>query len=670
MTSRALIAHRPMTARLVHINAMRGITPLVGGYLKSYALEADGVADTWTIDLVSITIEQTVDEIVEAIAPPDSPDPDLIGFSTYVWNFKLVMGALKRLRARFPDALFLLGGVEVMNRAESLLTPETTNVLVCNGEGEVTFRQLLVELGAEEPDVSRVGGISYVGPDGAIVATEPNERIKTLDDIHSPYLKGYFAPRDLGIALMETNRGCPYHCSYCFWGGAVGQKIHRLGRDRVEEEIEYLGRNQCRSVLLCDANFGIFPADIGYAEKFVESRRINGFPMRVRYSSAKNNLERSLNVASILAEGKILTCQPISLQTLSADALKKANRDNIDQATYLALQRRTNELGLASFIEIIWPLPGETLDTFKDGLARLAQGGAQAFAIYPLLWLNNVGFQGREKELQVETWAADDAAGSGRNVVSTREVPFEDYLDGLMYGAAMQLLHDARGLANTMTLLDRIGIASMRAVCELFMEFMDRQQGQGAFACLWEAGREQFRVIRSNITWPGSLIYYALHEDRAGFDQIIRRFVQENRGLFTFLAGSPDPAGVARSVDAMIEFDLLARPYVYTNSEVVLPQGLVQLTLQGTTSRGCMVDVPLHVDEVLDTARLTGSTGEVWQPTFTSTRYEFDHSVNQGAHLAAKTREDHYDECRLYATEIGNFSATWRAVVMSTKESR
>jgi hypothetical protein len=514
-----------------------------------------------------------------------------------------------------------------------------------------------------------VRGISYVGQDGAIVTTENNERITSLDDIPSPYLKGYFARRDLSIALMETNRGCPYHCSYCFWGGSVGQKIHRLGRDRVEEEIEYLGRNECRSVLICDANFGIFPADIGYAEKFVESRRTYGFPMRVRYSSAKNNLERALSVASILAEGKVLTCQPISLQTLSPVALKKANRDNIDQATYLALQRRTNETGIASFVEIIWPLPGETLDTFKDGLARLAQGGAQAFAIYPLLWLNNAGFQGREKELQVETWAEDDVAGSGRNVVSTREVPFEDYLDGLMYGAAIQLLHDARGLANTMALLDRTGIASMRAVCELFVEFMDRQQGHGAFAELWEAGRERFRVTRSNITWPGSLVYYALHEGRAGFDEVLRRFVQENRQLFTFLAGSNDPAGVARTVDVMVEFDLLARPYVYVNSEVVVPDGLVALTPCTARQRGYVVDAPLDVDAVLEAARLAQSTGQIWQPEFDATSYEFDHSANQGSHLGAKTREDHYDECRLYATEIGNFFSTWKGVRMLVKES-
>lgn len=661
MNNSVLTDKRPMTARLVHINAMRGITPLVGGYLKSYAFESDVVADRWSIDLVSTTIEQTVDEIIEAIAPPGEPLPDVIGFSTYVWNFQLVLGAMERLRARLPDTLFLLGGVEVMNRADTLLTPDMTNVLVCNGEGEITFRELLLELGSDEADVARVGGISYVSPDGTIAETEPNDRIKSLDDIPSPYLKGYFAQRDLGIALMETNRGCPYHCSYCFWGGAVGQKIHRLGRNRVEAEIEYLGRNKCRSVLLCDANFGIFPADVGYAEKFVESRRVNGFPMRVRYSSAKNNLERSLSVASILAEGDVLTCQPISLQTLSPEALKKANRENIDQETYMALQRRTNEMGIASFVEIIWPLPGESLDSFKDGLARLAQGGAQAFAIYPLLWLNNVGFQGREKELQVETWAEDDAASSGRNVVSTKEVPFEDYLDGLMYGAALQLLHDARGLANTMTLLDATGIASVRAICELFVDYMDRQEGQGGLARLWEEGRERFRVTRSNITWPGSLVYHALHEDRAGFDDTVRRFVQENRELFTFLTDSPDSAAVGRAVDVMVEFDLLARPYVYTNSEVVVPERLAQLTLQEMTARGCIFDVPINVGEILDAARLAKSTGAPWRPTLTHTRYEFDHSVNQSFHLAAKSREDHYDECRLYATEIGNFAGTWRA---------
>ncbi|KZL09106.1 Radical SAM superfamily protein [Pseudovibrio axinellae] len=656
---------RRQQALLVHINAMKGITPLVGGYLKAYAFKDEDIQSSWQIELLSVTIERSVDEIVAEVLERCGPAPSAIGFSTYVWNIKLVQGALEKLRSILPkETVYILGGVEAMNRAEELITPDDENILICNGEGEITFCELLNEINKDSPDFTRVGGISFY-QNGELVHTPDHKRIKSLDEIPSPFLAGYFEPQDMAIALLETNRGCPYQCSYCFWGGAVGQKINRISKTRIEQEIEYLGQNNCRSVLLCDANFGIFPNDVEHAKQFVAAKKKYGFPMRVRYSSAKNNLERSLEIASILAEGDVLTCQPISLQTLSPVALKKANRDNIDLQTYFGLQKRTNELGISSFIEIIWPLPGETLASFKDGLAQLCRRGAQAFAVYPLLWLNNVGFQGQEQALGVQTWKDADESGSGRNVIATKEVPFDDYLDGLMYAAALQVLHDARTFDHTLRLLDALGSASIRSVCDLFVTFIDAKQGVGGFAALWEEGRDRFRETRSNITWPGSLVFHALHEDRAGFDSLLREFVSENRALFSFAPDAPDGIAVSRLIDTTLDFDLLARPYVYNNTPMRSDMTLKHMIVKNVGKRAYDAQGPIDIEAILQSIQNQNATGQTEPLGESNTAYRFDHSINQGFLMASKSREDHFDECRLFATEIGNFSQTWQTAETS-----
>ena len=49
-------------------------------------------------------------------------------------------------------------------------------------------------------------------------------RLKDFDKVPSPYLVGIFDdlikenPKERWLASWETNRGCPFSCTYCDWG--------------------------------------------------------------------------------------------------------------------------------------------------------------------------------------------------------------------------------------------------------------------------------------------------------------------------------------------------------------------------------------------------------------------------------------------------------------------
>ncbi|PLU18915.1 hypothetical protein BMJ31_19865 [Sinorhizobium medicae] len=230
-------------AVLVHLNGMERVIPLAGGYLKAYAFAEPELEARWDIQLYSVFVEaisasRLITDIYEA-------QPDLVGFSVYVWNAGLVRRVLPALRLLLPQATFILGGTEVLNRSADFIDPGWENVLVCNGEGEKTFRDLLGVLLGEPLGFDQIGGVSYF-QGGELKTTKPYARIKSLDEVPSPYLKGYFDKRDYSVALLETNRGCPYQCEFCFWGGATGQKITRTSYDRLHAEIELLGQNKAR----------------------------------------------------------------------------------------------------------------------------------------------------------------------------------------------------------------------------------------------------------------------------------------------------------------------------------------------------------------------------------------------------------------------------------------
>ena len=86
-------------------------------------------------------------------------------------------------------------------------------------------------------------------------------------DIPSPYLAGYFDEivdemREQGLepyALWETNRGCPYSCTFCDWGSATMTKVRKFSLERAKAEAKWFSDKKIKAVYNCDANFGIFP---------------------------------------------------------------------------------------------------------------------------------------------------------------------------------------------------------------------------------------------------------------------------------------------------------------------------------------------------------------------------------------------------------------------------
>ena len=118
------------------------------------------------------------------------------------------------------------------------------------GEGEVALAEIL-ETFASTPRRKRdmttldgVTGIVFSSNDAQSSRTAERQRIRDICDLPSPYLTGEFEPWFQGFhqAVLETNRGCPYGCTYCDWGSATLAKVTKFTPARVIEEIEYIAK--------------------------------------------------------------------------------------------------------------------------------------------------------------------------------------------------------------------------------------------------------------------------------------------------------------------------------------------------------------------------------------------------------------------------------------------
>jgi hypothetical protein len=633
-------------AVLVHINPFTSVTPLQGGYLKAYANADPNVRREWDITLYSTPIDTSAFKVIEDLL---RLSPDVIGFSCYVWNMGIVRRILPSLYALLPTTYIVLGGVQVVKQAKQYVRPEWDRVIVCNGEGERTFHELLLQLTEPAPDICRVNGITcQVGGESVTTAAQP--RIHGLDEIPSPWLTGVFKPTDMTVALFETNRGCPYQCEFCFWGGAVGQKVNRFPLDRIKEELTYIATSPSVVLFVIDANFGIFDHDVEIAEHIARNHRALRRPSRVHFSSAKNHPTRVEEITRVFGDSGLIAAHPISLQTSSPGPLRIAKRSNIKTDNYVTLQRRLNARSVPSFIELIWPLPGETLDSFKNVIDDLCARAAPSIVVYPLLLMNNVGFQEQRDQLGLVTVPEESPASDAEMVIRTNEVSVEDYAQGIRFIIGAEILHVLRGLYASMQLLMADAIMPMRDVVDAFSRWLDASPHV-------PLARFRQQELDSLDKWcdyrsDGALVEYLLHTARKDCDRALVDFARTLPGVH-----HPDRAEV---FETALEYDLLNRPYAYHNTEFGLGVPLERTAIVEARDGAYVVDLPYDIPSLMRTLATGGTlTDDDWQPM--PRRYRVSHRRKQIFRLPEHTG-DYLQHCHSLGREIAQFVPTWTAL--------
>ena len=305
----------------------------------------------------------------------------IITFSNYIWSHPNNLNASKRAKELSPKSVIIHGGPDSPKYADDVETYFRVNPhidIVIHGEGEITFAEVLEAIAGninEEDglDVSvlrDVPGISYRDGD-RVVRTGSRDRIGNLDDIPSPFLTGLYdiyGEANSFIAIIETNRGCPFGCTFCDWGSATASKIRKFSLDRVYAEMEWAAKNSIPRIIFADANFGMIKRDVDIAKKAVELKNKYGYPKLVGTNYAKNNTRYLQEIVNIFIESGIFAEGLLSLQTMDASTLEVIDRSNIKTEKYDELAREFRAARLPLFIDLMVGLPGSTLESFRADL--------------------------------------------------------------------------------------------------------------------------------------------------------------------------------------------------------------------------------------------------------------------------------------------------------------
>lgn len=351
--------------------------PLASGLLRASAELLPRIIQQYQFMPFSF-IRQTPEAILAEYSTPS-----VVAFSVSMWNEQLSLKVAELTKLRFPGCLIVFGGPQVPHIADDYFARYPFLDVAVRGEGERVFCEILTRF-VETRDFEGIANITWRNPGtgnpvrGQDVFPDGND----LDVYPSPYLSGVFnylfAPgRNMEFqTIVETNRGCPFSCAYCFWGrGGFNRKWRFHSIERVAAELEWCGEHRIRYVMNADSNFGMHNRDHEIAELLVETKRKYGFPEKFRSCYGKNSDERIFRIGKLLHEHKMEKGITLSHQTMDSMVLKNIGRKNIKLSDYERLQQLFSAHHVPVYTELILGLPGETYLGWVEGVERLLQAG-------------------------------------------------------------------------------------------------------------------------------------------------------------------------------------------------------------------------------------------------------------------------------------------------------
>ncbi|MBG9736769.1 B12-binding domain-containing radical SAM protein [Paenibacillus alvei] len=203
------------------------------------------------VDIAEYTIKDPVMNIVSDLY---QREPDVIGFSCYIWNIEETIKVVNMLRKVRPEIRIVLGGPEVSYDTKEWMERLSDVDFIVMGEGEETLLHLLRELEGEGK-YHFVFGLAYRNKQGEAVINPPRPKLD-LNEIPSPHRFAEDIP-NLGkrVVYFETSRGCPFSCQFCLSSIEVGVRYFDI--ERTKADILYLIDNGAKLIKFVDRTFNI-----------------------------------------------------------------------------------------------------------------------------------------------------------------------------------------------------------------------------------------------------------------------------------------------------------------------------------------------------------------------------------------------------------------------------
>lgn len=355
--------------------------PDVRDELPSYGvrrIHASLIADPELSDVEVRTFEAGHGDLAGVADRVLAFDPDVVGFSTYVWSLPNFLRVARRIRDASPGTLLVFGGPSAQTDMFGLEPyrsgRDLVDVLVIS-HGEETIRDIVRATDRSAEALARFPGVAVTKADGWF--TSPSRPSAPLEALASPAAHGLI-PRG-SWHYLETYRGCPMSCSFCQWGSAQAPK-DVLSAGRIAEELAAFAANDAFGVVHLDAGLTLNERAF---RNFAAAEREVGFLRRSRLSCEvyPSHLTNA-HVEFLQSVG--CSYVGVGLQSYNEEVLKNVHRSAKPESFDKIVKRLVEAVGNVA-IEIIMGLPGDSLASFKQTCERALELGADVHAFHCLV---------------------------------------------------------------------------------------------------------------------------------------------------------------------------------------------------------------------------------------------------------------------------------------------
>lgn len=367
--------------------------PVAALYLQAY-LQEQPIANYFDIQILDPYLQnygsdETILREVLNLAP------DVVGFSLFCWNAERSLYLAEQIKhASSSDnpvsvPLLVAGGPEV-TPDNPLLRQSAIDVYVY-GEGEYTLN-LLLEAHSSQKNIFTLPGVMYA-QNGNWFVNPPQRQAVDINQTTPAYLKGTVPRANWNEMFVETMRGCPFACRFCYYNKNCGN-IRYLQRETVLQLVQYARDQQYQEIFLLDPSFNIRP-DLEVLLR--EIAEINpGRQVKIATELRADLINDHL--AQLLADAGVYEVE-VGLQSIHADTIQQIGRtQNLER--FLQGCRAMLARGIAVKVDLIVGLSGDTLEKFKQSARWVKRKGlAEDLQVFCLSVLPGTYFRAHAAEL-------------------------------------------------------------------------------------------------------------------------------------------------------------------------------------------------------------------------------------------------------------------------------
>ena len=297
-------------------------------------------------EIKEFIIQTRAIDIVEQIL---ASKPDIVGFGVYIWNIVETTDVVSLLKVIAPEIKIVLGGPEVSYETEQQAIVASADY-VLTGPADLSFYQLCKNIIADAPLERKIF----------------NSKPVELKDLASPYQ--YYTDEDLANRLLyvEASRGCPFKCEFC---------LSSLDKNSVPfeivlflEQMEILYNRGARNFKFIDRTFNLNINTTMEIMQFFLDRMTDD--LYLHFEVVPDHLPRKLK--ALLAQFPEGSLQfEIGIQTFNTEVQANISRKQNNAKSKENLLWLRDNTHAHIHADLIFGLPGETFDSFKDSFNQL-----------------------------------------------------------------------------------------------------------------------------------------------------------------------------------------------------------------------------------------------------------------------------------------------------------